>query len=112
MHTNVHIMLKTRVKELTSEVAELKKELRWLRDEGAKGQASLRQRITEQGADFVARIDRAGLGWAELYDKTLHYLKRIEQRDRVVEVPPVEVAPVLDEITARVNARRMKKRGT
>ncbi len=103
-------MWKKERRQTVIEVAALRKELEVLRGEFAQLELDLASKLLAAADDSRARIERAGLGWAELYDKTYHYLKRVEQRDRVVEAPPVEVAPVIDEITARVNARRTRKR--
>ena len=108
----MEIMWNSLVKELASQVAALQRTVEGRDSKLESDLAALRLELASQGADMASRIERAGLGWAELYDKTLHYLKRIEQRDRTVDTPPQEVAPVVDQITARVNARRMGKRGT
>lgn len=103
-------MWKKERKRADIQVETLREELERLRSDLGQLKMDFDSKLTDAADETRARIERAGLGWAELYDKTYHYLKRIEQRDRVVEDPPVEVAPVIDEITARVNARRTRKR--
>jgi len=67
--------------------------------------------LSKRVVELEARIARETLSWTELYDKTYHLQKRIEQRRRVPDEPTEETPKiVVDEITERVRQRRNKGR--
>ncbi len=96
---------------LASEVTELEKRISELEASRGAMREALSQTLASQVADMQSRIDRHSLGWAELHDKTLHYMKRIEQRQRDSKVQTEDLPkPATDQITERVRARRLKGR--
>jgi len=88
---------------LRADVEALRLTLKAIQEEGARA-------LAREVAELDARIGRESLAWAELYDKTHHYLKRIEQRHRADEpIPENGPTEPVDVITARIMARRGRR---
>lgn len=95
---------------LSSDLAALHKEITHVRRALDEVQADMVRSIAHHVVELEARIARETLSWGELYDKTYHLQKRIEQRQRTVE-PPTDIPGArADQITERVLARRRKGR--
>jgi len=93
-----------------SELAALNQSLESLREYVKNAEMRLTHAITHEIAELESRVSRETLSWNELYDKTYHLQKRIEQRQRSQGVPEEEPNTAgVDQITERVRARRNRK---
>ena len=93
-----------------SEVAALRELVREQAERLLATEAKLVHEIATQVVTLESRIARETLSWGELYDKTYHLQKRIEQRQRTETVPTEDTPKAVDQITERVLARRRRGR--
>ena len=94
---------------LSSDLAALKSQLGSLEILLNDVKAGAARELAHQVVELEARIARETLSWTELYDKTYHLQKRIEQRKRDAVPIPEEPPRIVDQITERVRARRNRK---
>lgn len=100
-----------KIREAISSVEAFRKDVVWIRDhlealeKQSQGYRDLLQKLHGRQVELEGRMNTASLEWAELYGKTYKLLKRMQMEDRT-QTEPEEVAPLMDDITARVMARR------